>query len=181
MSKFRLPLIHQIHDITKIPPRNIVSVTCQLHDFIILIINEIFLYPSPVTDKHSDDTTNDEYIEETEHMKSFPNSEEINLDVANSKIDGEYFIPPMHVNPKVMENKNPREQEKENRKMLLHANRNSNLEKQKSTDLSKNPAGVFQKPLDIESAMGLYIVALIAGISAAFTVGLIAIGVFWFS
>jgi hypothetical protein len=115
-------------------------------------------------------------------MKSFPSSDETRQDV--SKTDNEYFIPPMHVNPKITEFKNSREQEKENRKMLLHANRNNNninniVEKQKSGE--QPLTGVLQKPMDIESAMGLYIVALIAGISAAFTVGLIAIGIFWFS
>lgn len=142
-----------------------------------------------MTDKQNDDqTANEEYYEEAaEHMKNFPGSGDMLRQEMSNKYDGEYYIPPMHVNPKISDNKpstTSRENEKENRKILhQNANRNRNLNINNNNDDSngKLSSGVFQKPLDIESAMGLYFVALIAGISAAFTIGLLAVGVFWFS
>lgn len=40
---------------------------------------------------------------------------------------------------------------------------------------------VVQKPIEQHGAMGMYIVALVAGISAAVTVGLIGLGIAWFT
>lgn len=40
---------------------------------------------------------------------------------------------------------------------------------------------VIQKPIEQHGAMGMYIVALVAGISAAVTVGLIGLGIAWFT
>lgn len=40
---------------------------------------------------------------------------------------------------------------------------------------------VIQKPMDIDNVMGMYVVALVAGVSAAITVGLIALGIAWYT
>lgn len=40
---------------------------------------------------------------------------------------------------------------------------------------------VIKKHIEIDAAFGMYVVALIAGVSAAFTVGLIALGIGWYT
>lgn len=40
---------------------------------------------------------------------------------------------------------------------------------------------VVQKPMDIDNVMGMYVVALVAGVSAAITVGLISLGIAWYT
>ena len=71
----------------------------------------------------------------------------------------------MHVNPKVLDTSNKD-----------YAEKNQNNQK-----ADKVSPGVFQKPLDMESAMGLYIIALIAGMSAAVIVGLMAVGIAFYT
>ena len=71
----------------------------------------------------------------------------------------------MHVNPKVLDNKDYAEKTNQNN----------------HSKVDKASAGVFQKPLDMESAMGLYIIALIAGMSAAVIVGLMAVGIAFYT
>lgn len=46
-----------------------------------------------------------------------------------------------------------------------------------------DPHDVLKKhvDLDINTAMGMYVIALIAGVSAAVTVGLLAIGIGWYT
>ncbi|XP_059614429.1 uncharacterized protein LOC132260379 [Phlebotomus argentipes] len=40
---------------------------------------------------------------------------------------------------------------------------------------------VIQKPMDIEAPVGMYVVALVAGVSAAITVGLLAVAIGWYT
>lgn len=40
---------------------------------------------------------------------------------------------------------------------------------------------VFKKHMELDAAMGMYVIALIAGVSAAVTVGLLAIGIGWYT
>lgn len=70
----------------------------------------------------------------------------------------------MHVNPKILDTSN---------KDYDKANQNNKND--------KASPGVFQKPLNMESAMGLYIIALIAGMSAAVIVGLMAVGIAFYT
>lgn len=47
--------------------------------------------------------------------------------------------------------------------------------------LSQRANGVIQRPVEMDGAMAMYIVALIGGISAAVTVGLISVGIGWYT
>uniref|UniRef100_U5EQ86 Putative neural proliferation differentiation and control protein n=1 Tax=Corethrella appendiculata TaxID=1370023 RepID=U5EQ86_9DIPT len=71
---------------------------------------------------------------------------------------------PMHVNPKIVH---------ENDAISEHVDDADQHHSYKS--------GVVQKPLEMEGIMGMYIIALIAGISAAVTVGLISVGIGWYT
>lgn len=51
---------------------------------------------------------------------------------------------------------------------------------QEDTNLTQK-ASVIQKPLKIDDGIGVYVVAMIAGVSAAITVALIAIGLGWYT
>lgn len=81
---------------------------------------------------------------------------------------------PMHVNPKIVNS------------LDNYSSKTGVADKLSKTVATGEAAamngrsGVSQRPLDIDS-MGMYIVALIAGISAAVTVGLIAVGIGWYT
>lgn len=103
-----------------------------------------------------------------------------NIDVSSTD-QQEYYKPkpPMHVNPKVMDHDAGSEDVYSNLKNYFLSQQN-----QQKLDLAaKSSSGVFQKPMnrDIEYGMGMYVIALIAGTSAAVTVGLIAIGIGWYT
>lgn len=57
-------------------------------------------------------------------------------------------------------------------------NRHNDFGSHKGTS---HKSDVIQKPIEQHGAMGMYIVALVAGISAAVTVGLIGLGIAWFT
>lgn len=86
---------------------------------------------------------------------------------------------PMNVNPKFLEY--PALSSK-SRDIMTREEINGMLEQLKKDD-EKNTgrSDVIQKPMDIDSVMGMYVVALVAGISAAITVGLISLGIAWYT
>ncbi|XP_055540363.1 uncharacterized protein LOC129727024 [Wyeomyia smithii] len=53
--------------------------------------------------------------------------------------------------------------------------------KYKDDDMLQRINGVIQRPVDMNGTMAMYIVALIGGISAAITVGLISVGIGWYT
>lgn len=91
---------------------------------------------------------------------------------------------PLNVNPKQPEDNIYKSKEMQGLLQKLGHNING-AGFENRMNLLPNPNGrhdVIQRPVDVEqNSVGLYAVALIAGVSAAITVGLIALGVGWYT
>lgn len=87
---------------------------------------------------------------------------------------------PMDVKPKAM----PFEELSKSKDVIYREDLN-NLELKKKlqenvmTNAYQND--VLKKHMELDAAMGMYVIALIAGVSAAVTVGLLAIGIGWYT
>lgn len=58
---------------------------------------------------------------------------------------------------------------------------NNNNQEQTATDLKQQQQSVVQKPMKLDDGIGIYVVAMIAGVSAAVTVAVIAVGLGWYT
>lgn len=126
---------------------------------------------------------------------------EDDLSVKSASDDVPYFKPkaPMNVNPKINADFNnaldypPSSQSRDVmtredltkmlQKLHQHHQQQHGVDGKNhhhSSELSTR-SDVVQKPMDIDSVMGMYVVALVAGVSAAITVGLIALGIAWYT
>lgn len=126
----------------------------------------IILDPSHKTSRMRD------YDENTERDNDFP------VQLAH---DAEPYLKlkaPMNVNPK-MESASRNVLSRDEYAESQHENdRHLDSVHQDKQTIQRD---VIQKPMEIDSVMGMYIVALVAGISAAITVGLISLGIAWYT
>lgn len=128
-------------------------------------------YKSQPDETVKTESTEDEYGETT-------NNE---IDVKTSINDDAYLKlkAPMNVNPKLGDYPGS----SLSRDVLSRHDLSGMLEKLQNRHNEKaiSHKDVVQKPIEQHGAMGMYIVALVAGISAAVTVGLIGLGIAWFT
>lgn len=101
------------------------------------------------------------------------------IDVKTSLNDDAYLKlkAPMNVNPKLGDYPGS----SLSRDVLSRHDLSGMLEKLQNRHNGIAHKDVIQKPIEQHGAMGMYIVALVAGISAAVTVGLIGLGIAWFT
>lgn len=88
---------------------------------------------------------------------------------------------PMGVKPKIFSiDKNDYELSKS--KDVVYREDLNNMElKKKMQETNAYQNDVRKKHMELDTAMGMYVIALIAGVSAAVTVGLLAIGIGWYT
>lgn len=88
---------------------------------------------------------------------------------------------PMDVNPKTSFADNSYESKSKDVLYREDLNRLEVQKKMQEEALANYQHDVLKKHMDLDAAMGMYVIALIAGVSAAVTVGLLAIGIGWYT
>lgn len=85
---------------------------------------------------------------------------------------------PMDVRPKFNDNNGyPFSKSKD----VVYREDLNSMEMKKKMQENAYPNDVSKKHMEVDATMGMYVIALIAGVSAAVTVGLLAIGIGWYT